>query len=63
MDEAMKAYLVEVIYLAHTMHQAVIQLLAAICRLSGVLSKLPQLLNALTQENAACSMAYPNLNL
>lgn len=55
--EVKKAYLVELIYLAHTMHQAVVQLLAAVCGLSGVLSKLPQILNALTQQNVACSMA------
>lgn len=48
MGEVMKAYLVELIYLAHTMHEAIIQLLATICRLSGVLSQLPQILNALT---------------
>ena len=41
-------YLVELVYLAYAMKQAIIQLLAAICRLSGVLGKLPQFRDALT---------------
>ncbi len=41
-------YLVELVYLAYAVQQTVIELLATICRLSGVLGKLPQLCDVLT---------------
>ena len=47
LDQNAEAYLVELIYLAHTMQQAIVQLLATICQLARVLSKKPKILDAL----------------